>query len=236
MLGGFDHLRTTAHRSQPIEGDVENPGRSRLEHARLRQQPSGALHVLEIAPHAARHAVDQEIRNPCEGRNRLRIQRERALVERQCLLVPLRGLRQMLHRGAGLGGDQLNVHSKCGVDPAHAAFQHVAHAELAADLPYIGDLALVGVGRLPRDHERPDDARQVGGQVVSDGVGQVIVLAIGGQVLERQYYDGQPRRRRGHRGRHSDCGDRWRLVLHGLGNPAWTLEEPGRAQPDGHCQ
>ena len=77
---------------------------------------------------------------------------------------------------AGLGGNQLDIDPQCGIDPAHAAFQHIAHAEFAADLPHIRGLALVGVGGFARDHERAGDVRQIGGEIVGDRVGQVVVL------------------------------------------------------------
>ena len=55
---------------------------------------------------------------------------------------------------AGGRVDQLrgNAHAIAGL--AHAAFEHVAHAELAADLPHV-DVALVGEGRVAGDDEQP---------------------------------------------------------------------------------
>ena len=43
---------------------------------------------------------------------------------------------------------------------AHAAFQHVAHAELAPDLLHVDGAALVGEARIAGDHEQPAQARQ----------------------------------------------------------------------------
>ena len=53
---------------------------------------------------------------------------------------------------AGLGLDQLrgDAHAIGGL--AHAALQHIAHAELATDLLYIDGAALVGEARIAGDH------------------------------------------------------------------------------------
>ena len=42
---------------------------------------------------------------------------------------------------------------------AHAAFQHIAHAELTADLFHVDSAALVGEARIACDHEQPANAR-----------------------------------------------------------------------------
>ena len=61
---------------------------------------------------------------------------------------------------AGRRVDELagDAHPVAGL--AHAAFEHVAHAELAADLLHVDGAALVGEARIARDHEQPADARQ----------------------------------------------------------------------------
>ena len=43
---------------------------------------------------------------------------------------------------------------------ADAAFQHIAHAQVAADLLHIDGPALVGEARIARDHEQPAYVRQ----------------------------------------------------------------------------
>ena len=54
--------------------------------------------------------------------------------------------------------DQLrgDAHPTSGL--AHAAFEHVANAELAADLLHIDGLAFVGKARSAGDDEKPADA------------------------------------------------------------------------------
>ena len=63
-------------------------------------------------------------------------------------------------------------------------------------------LALEGEGRVARDHEAVADAREVGGEVLGDAVGEIILARIAGEVSERQHDDGEMRgfsRRRGGR-------------------------------------
>ena len=54
-----------------------------------------------------------------------------------------------------VGVDQLagDAHAVAGL--AHAAFEHIAHAEFAADLLHIDRLALVGEARIAGDDEEP---------------------------------------------------------------------------------
>ena len=56
---------------------------------------------------------------------------------------------------AGLGLDQLAGDAQAPVGHAHAALEHVAHAEIARDGAHVGRLVLVDEGRIPRDDEQP---------------------------------------------------------------------------------
>ncbi len=104
---------------------------------------------------------------------------------------------------AGLRLDQL------GGDPhpiaalPHAAFEHIAHAEVAADLLHIDRLTLVGKGRVAGDDEQPADAREGGDDLLDHAVGEIFLLGVARQVLKRQDSDrrlvGQRRRRRDQR-------------------------------------
>ena len=69
---------------------------------------------------------------------------------------------------------------------AHAAFQHVAHAQFAADLPHVDRAALVGEAGVARDDEQPAHARQRRDDVLHHAVGEVLLLGIAAQVQERQ--------------------------------------------------
>ena len=92
--------------------------------------------------------------------------------------------RPQMRPGGGI--DQLSgdAHPVRGL--AHAAFQHVAHAQLAADLLYVHRAALVGEARIARDHEQPANARQRGDDVLHHAVGEVLLFGVAAQVLEGQ--------------------------------------------------
>ena len=87
---------------------------------------------------------------------------------------------------AGLGVDELRGDAHAVARLAHAAFEHIADAELASDLPHVDRLALVGEARIARDHEQPFDARQAGDDVLDHAVGEILLLRIAAHVLERQ--------------------------------------------------
>src|SRR3546814_11139875 len=61
---------------------------------------------------------------------------------------------------AGLGVDDLNGDAQALTRRPHAAFQDVAHAEIAGDLPDVCSLALVYDARTARDHEDTATARE----------------------------------------------------------------------------
>ena len=73
--------------------------------------------------------------------------------------------------------------------PAHAAFQHVTHAKLAADLLHVDGAALVGEGRVARDDEYVPVAGQAGDDVLHHAVGEIVLIGIRAHVLERQDRD-----------------------------------------------
>ena len=87
----------------------------------------------------------------------------------------------------GRGIDELpgDAHPVRGL--AHAAFQHVAHAQLATDLLHVDRPALVGEARIARDDEQPANARQRRDDVLHHAVGEVLLLGVAAQVQERQH-------------------------------------------------
>ena len=95
---------------------------------------------------------------------------------------------------AGFRIDQLDIDPRLVPGPPHAAFEHVAHAELAADLPGIDRLPGIAEGGIAGDHEAGGDARQIGGQIVGDAVGEILLLRIVAEIGEGQHDDRQPRR------------------------------------------
>jgi hypothetical protein len=108
--------------------------------------------------------------------------------------VAVEALGPQIRRGFGV--DQLGVDTDARAELADAAFQHVMHAQFAADLLRVGSLALERQGGATGDNEHALDARQVGGQVLGQGVGEILLLGVVRQVHERQDDDRQARRRR----------------------------------------
>ena len=90
---------------------------------------------------------------------------------------------------AGLGVDQLGVDADAPAGLAHAALDHVAHAELAGHLAHVERLALVGEGRIAGDDQEPGDLGQVGDQILGHAVGEVLLLGIAAHIRERQHRD-----------------------------------------------
>ena len=76
--------------------------------------------------------------------------------------------------------------------PPHAAFEHVAHAELARDLVHVHRAALVDEGGVARDDEEPAQLRQRGDDVLADPVGEIILLAVATHVGEGEHRDRRP--------------------------------------------
>jgi hypothetical protein len=76
------------------------------------------------------------------------------------------------------GIDQLSSDA----DPVSRALdappQHIAYTKLAANLPRVDWLVPVGEGGIERDHEHVGDARQLGCQISSDPVGEILLFGI----------------------------------------------------------
>ena len=70
---------------------------------------------------------------------------------------------------------------------AHASFQDIAHTELAPNLAHVDRAALVGEGRVARDHEQRLAARQAGDDVLDQAVDEVLLLGIAAHVLKGQH-------------------------------------------------
>jgi hypothetical protein len=88
---------------------------------------------------------------------------------------------------AGCGVDQLTADTHAATGLPHAAFEHIAHAELAPDLFYVDRAALVGEGRVSGDDEQRRVMRQRGDDLLDHTVGEIFLLWIGAQVLKWQH-------------------------------------------------
>ncbi len=96
----------------------------------------------------------------------------------------------------GFGLDQLGRDPNLGAELADAAFEHISHAELAADLLCVDCLTLEREGGVSRDYDHARYAGQFGRQIFGNTVGEKFPLGIVRQVNERQDDDGQARRAR----------------------------------------
>ena len=74
-------------------------------------------------------------------------------------------------------------------DLAHAAFEHVAHAEVGGDLPQVYRFALVHERRVARDDEEPAQLRQRRDDVLADAVGEIFLFGIAAHVGEWEHRD-----------------------------------------------
>jgi hypothetical protein len=90
---------------------------------------------------------------------------------------------------AAFGIDQLSVDAHLAARAPDAPFQHIADAELAADLPRLDRFALVGKGGAASDHEASRDPRQIGRQIVGDTVREIFLFRIVAEICEWQHYD-----------------------------------------------
>ena len=95
---------------------------------------------------------------------------------------------------AALGVDELDVDAHALAAALNAAFERIAHVELAADLLRVDRLALVGESGAAADHEGPAHARKIGGQALRHPVDEIVLLGPAADVGERQHDDRERRR------------------------------------------
>ena len=67
---------------------------------------------------------------------------------------------------------------------ADGTFEHRSHAKVAADGTNVDRAPLIGEARVARDHCKASDLRQVGDDVLTDAVGEILLLWIAGHVGE----------------------------------------------------
>jgi hypothetical protein len=94
--------------------------------------------------------------------------------------------------GPRRGVDELRGHAHAVTREAHAALEHVAHAELSRDLLHVHRLPLVGEARVARDHEELLHPGESGDDVLGEAVGQVLVGGIAREVGEGQDCNRRP--------------------------------------------
>ena len=83
-----------------------------------------------------------------------------------------------------LGGDPHPV-----ARSSHAAFEHIAHAKLAADLLHIDSTAFVSERAVACDDKVPSKLRQRGDDLFDHAVSEVVLLRVAAQIGERKHRD-----------------------------------------------
>ena len=90
----------------------------------------------------------------------------------------------------GLGVDQLRVDADLVARAAHAPFEHIADRKLAADLFGVDRFVSVGESSVARDHDHVGEPRQVGRDVVGNGIAEILLVGVGAEVDKGQHDDG----------------------------------------------
>ena len=94
---------------------------------------------------------------------------------------------------ARFGVDELRVDPHPVLVALHRAFEHIANAKLLADLLGVDMLALVSKSGVAGDDETVADAREFGGEVFGDPVGEIVLRWIAREIGEGQHDDGKMR-------------------------------------------
>jgi hypothetical protein len=87
------------------------------------------------------------------------------------------------------GVDQLRGHPDMIARFLHAAFQHIANAEIFGRGLRRHRLAPIVQGRVARDHEQPGVLRQRVDEVVGQSIGEVVLRRIAAQIGKRKHRD-----------------------------------------------
>src|SRR5262245_4484391 len=85
---------------------------------------------------------------------------------------------------SGCGIYQLRRDAHAVAALSHAAFQHVANAELARSALHVDRFALIRKRRIARDYEKPAQLRQAGDDVLGNSVREIFLFRIAAHVRE----------------------------------------------------
>ncbi len=83
--------------------------------------------------------------------------------------------------------DQLRRDPQPVAGAPHAAFEHVADAEVLRDLAHVDGAALVDEGGIAGDHREGLEAAERRDDVLDHAIGEIVLLGVAAQVLERQH-------------------------------------------------
>ena len=89
----------------------------------------------------------------------------------------------------GRGVDKLRGDADLVTRPAGAPFQHIAHAQFAANLLRVDRLILIGERSVAGDHKHVRDPREISRQILGDTVGEILLLRIVAEIGKRQHYN-----------------------------------------------
>ena len=95
---------------------------------------------------------------------------------------------------AGLSRDELRIDLDLFARASHAAFEHVAHAEFTPDRFRVNLPAFECKRGVAGDNEAIGNVRKISRKIVGDPIGEILLLGVAAQVLERQNNDREPRR------------------------------------------
>jgi hypothetical protein len=85
---------------------------------------------------------------------------------------------------AGCSVGKLRANPDALASTADGTFEHRSHAKVAADGTNVDRAPLIGEARVARDHCKASDLRQVGDDVFTDAVGEILLLWIARHVGE----------------------------------------------------
>src|SRR5215468_7088348 len=92
---------------------------------------------------------------------------------------------------AGRGVNKLAGDSNTVAASAHAAFQDVAHAQLASNLLYVNGPSLVRKARIAGDDKQARETRQGGDDLFHDAVSKILLCRVVAHALEWKDSDGR---------------------------------------------
>jgi hypothetical protein len=87
----------------------------------------------------------------------------------------------------GFGVYQLSIHADLVPRPTDAPFEHIAYAQLLADLLRVNWLVPISECGITRDYEHVRDPRQIRGQIIGDTIHEVLLLRVVAEIGEGQH-------------------------------------------------
>jgi hypothetical protein len=80
--------------------------------------------------------------------------------------------------------NELDIKSDLVAGSTDAPFQDISDTQIGGDLLHVRRFSLVGKGGSARDDEGVSYAREVGDQVLGEGVGEIVLVGIVREVVE----------------------------------------------------